>query len=347
MRWYGWTKWGRLFLVVVGGLLSGSVVSQAATTNAVGFTVKAQLPKNQADQRHSFFDLNMAAGQQQTLKATISNITNRDIEVRMGINTAYTNGSGIIEYLTPAKSLDPSLKVAVSKVTKLVGAKTVTVPANGSKTVSAQVQLPNQELNGTLLGGWYFKRLNEKVTGSVKGSTNITNEYAYVIGIKYRLGHEPTPNLKLGDVQAGLVNYHRGILVDLRNPTATVIHDLTTDTTIKNRATGEVLKHVSKSQVKMAPNTLYRAPILTGSQRLRAGQYHLHLAAHNQAHRWTFDRDFEITDQAVKKYNRAAVDNRGISIWWLVGLGALAMLVLVMIVMWIFLVVRKRRRYAN
>ncbi|KLD58519.1 hypothetical protein WP50_25580, partial [Lactiplantibacillus plantarum] len=87
-----------------------------------------------------------------------------------------------IEYVTPAKKYDASLQYRVDQLTKIKGPTTVTVPANGSKLVSAQTTMPTKDFNGALLGGWYFKRVDQKVTGEVKGATNISSEYSYVVG---------------------------------------------------------------------------------------------------------------------------------------------------------------------
>ncbi|KZT79187.1 hypothetical protein Nizo1840_2664 [Lactiplantibacillus plantarum] len=142
MRWLG------AILVMISGL-AAVVPAQAAntdTSNNIGFSVAAQTPKNQIDKQATFFDLKMTAGQTQTLQTRIYNTTNRDIRVAMGIHTAYTNSGGAIEYVTPAKKYDASLQYRVDQLTKIKGPTTVTVPANGSKLVSAQTTMPTKDL---------------------------------------------------------------------------------------------------------------------------------------------------------------------------------------------------------
>jgi len=318
--------------------------SSSTTTNNIGFSVAAQTPKNQIDKKATFFDLKMTSGQTETLKTTIYNSTNRDIQVSSAIHTAYTNTSGAIEYVTPAKTYDSSLKYKVSDITKLDGAKTVTVPANGSKVVSATVKMPSGQFNGAMLGGWYFKRVDQKVTGEVKGATNISSQYSYVLGIKYSSGTTPDPVLKLSKVKAGMVNYHRGIIVTLRNTAAVMIPQVTTNTTITNKDSGKTVKKATQKNVMIAPNTTFNYPLLLGETKLQAGTYHLHMVAKNSAHKWTFDRDFKISAAEAKTYNQGSVDNNGISIWWLIGLGALGMLIVMLLVLWLIFWIRKRRQ---
>ena len=312
--------------------------------NDIGFSVSARIPNDQINKKNTFFDLKMTKGKSQTLKTVIYNTTNQDIKIQTAIHTAYTNSNGTIEYVTPSKSFDKSLKTRMSRITKISGDKVVTVPANGSKTVSAQVEIPNKNFDGVILGGWYFKRVDQKVTGSVKKSMNVTNQYSYVIGLKYTMGKVPSPKLVLGNVKAGMSNYHRGIFPELRNVTPVIVPNVTLHTTIKSKNSGKVVKDVTKKQVQMAPNSVFKYPILTGNKQLQAGNYHLHLVAKNDQHRWVFDKDFTISNEDAQKFNSASVDNSGISIWWLVGLGALGMLVLVGIIWLVIWYIKKRSK---
>lgn len=348
--WNGQIRWLVVGVGMILGLLVGQPVDAAKSTapsNEIGFSVAAKIPNNQIHKNNSFFDLKMDKNQRETLETVIYNTTNQDIQVETAIHTAYTNTNGVVEYVTPAKKYDRSLTYRMDELTKLTGHQTVTVPANGSTTIAAQVQMPKKAFNGVLMGGWYFKRVNSKVTGEVKGSMNIRNQYSYVIGLKYTSGTVPQPTMKLDSVGAGTINYHKGIMVTLRNPTAVMIPNLTTDTTITSKNSGKVVQKATKKGVQMAPNTFYKYPMLLGKTNLQAGRYHLKMIVKNQAHRWTFEKDFDITQQDAKKYNQLAVDNNGVSIWWLIGLGALGMLILVGLVLWIIWLVRKRRKKVN
>ncbi len=344
MQWMKKLAWGGA-LVAAG--MSFSLTAQAAKTtqsNEIGFSVAAKLPKNQLHAKNSFFDLKMTPGKTQTLKTVIYNVTNRDIKVKTAIHTAYTNSNGVIEYVTPTKEFDASLDYQMSQLTKINGAKTVTVPANGSKVVTATVKMPTTKVNGVILGGWYFKRVDQKVTGTVKGSMNISNQYSYVIGLKYTEGTVPQPNLKLAKVTAGMRNYHRGIFPELRNTAAVIIPNLTMKTTITSQNSGKVVKSAKKANVQMAPNSTFDYPMLLGKTELQAGNYHLHMVVKNTDHRWVFDRDFKISNADAKKYNRQSVDNSGINVIWFVVLGALGMFVLMLLGLWLFFWLRKRRQ---
>ncbi|WP_203637603.1 DUF916 and DUF3324 domain-containing protein [Levilactobacillus wangkuiensis] len=340
-------KFQLIFLAVFGVLMGGlaTVKANAAAQNNIGYSVAAQLPKNQIDKRNSFFELKMKSGQTQTLHTKIFNVTNQEIKVKSAIHTAWTNSGGAIDYVNPTKTYDSSLKYKMSELTKVQGQKTVTIPAHGSKVVTAKATLPQMSgFNGLVLGAWYFERTDTKVTGNVKGANNVRNKYAYVVGMEYVLGKVPSGNLTLGKVGAGLSNYHRGVIANLRNPTATIVPNLKMNTTITNRDGGKVVKQLKQSNVQMAPNTTFGYPMLYGKTPLKAGYYHLHMVVKNTDRTWVFDRDFTITKAQANKYNRSSVDNPGMNMWLLIGIGALVMLLLILLILLIIYLIRRRRR---
>ncbi|MCH5465296.1 DUF916 and DUF3324 domain-containing protein [Levilactobacillus tujiorum] len=335
--------WLMVIGLICGGLFSLGDFAQAATNN-VGYNVSAKLPSNQINKQNTFFDLKMNSGKTQTLQVKVFNVTNEEIKVKTAIHTAWTNSAGTIEYVNTTNSFDPSLRYKMSDITKIQGEKTLTIPAKGSKVVSATVDVPKTNFTGIILGGWYFQRVDDKVTGTVKGAGNLKSQYSYVIGMKYTVGHAANPAMSLGKVGAGLSNYHRGVIADIRNTSAVIIPNLKTTTTITNRDGGEVVQKAKQENVQMAPNTTYRYPMLYGKTALEAGHYHLHMVVKNTDHEWVFDRNFTITKAQADKYNKNSVDNQGLNIWLLVALGALGMLILVLLILLIIYLIRRKRR---
>ncbi|MDV2575523.1 DUF916 and DUF3324 domain-containing protein [Lactiplantibacillus plantarum] len=298
------------FSILIGQTGVSANRQQSVHNNNVGFSVAAEIPKIRFINK-ILFDLKMASGQQQTLRTVIYNVTNKDIKVRTAIHTAYTNTNGTIEYINPAKSYDQSLKYRVSDLATIQGERTITIPAEGSKTVAIKVKLPKQPVKWRLVG-WMVKRVDDKVTGVTEKSINVKNEYSYVIGLKLSSGKLPIPNLCLGPVKAGLNNYHRSIIVALRNPVARIIPNLKIRTVIINKRHQKVIIKNTKTGVMMAPNTVFKAPMPLGSQQLQPGDYQLQMTVNNQRHHWRFKRDFHISMTAAQKYNHESIDNKGL-----------------------------------
>lgn len=331
-----------LMVSVLVGL--GVPLVASASGNDVGFSVSPQIPKNQIHKKNSFFDLKMTSNQTEQLRVKVYNVTNQDITVKTAIHTAWTSSGGAIEYVKPATSFDASLRYKMSDISQIQGKKTLTIPAGGSKTVTANVKIPKTNFNGVILGGWYFERTDSKVTGTVKGAGNMKNRYSYVVGMKYTMGRVPNPDMKLGTVSAGLGDYHRGVFANLRNPTAVIIPNLKMTTTITNRDGGDVVKHATQDDVQMAPNTTFRYGMYYGKTPLKAGNYHLHMVVKNTDRTWVFDRNFTITQAQANKYNKGSVEDSGISIWLLLALGALGMLLLILLILLIIFLIRRKRR---
>lgn len=329
--------------VVFSGL--GVVTAQAASPqNNIGYNVSAEIPKNQINKKNSFFDLRMKSGQTENLKVRVNNISNQDVTIKTAIRTAWTNSTGNIDYVNPAKSFDPSLRYKMSDISRIQGKKTLTIPAGKSRVVSATVKVPKTSMQGVILGGWYFKRVDQKVTGNVKGATNIRSEYSYVLGMKYSLGKAPVATMSLGKVAAGLSNGHQAVIANLRNTSAVIVPNLKMATTITNRDSNQTVKSLKQDKVQMAPNTVFNYPMLFEKNPLKAGNYHLHMVVKNTERTWVFDRNFTITKAEADKYNHESVDNQGMNIWLLLGLGALAMLILILLILLIIYLIRKRRR---
>lgn len=337
------------------GILSGTVLllggsikaSASALVDPIGFSVAATIPENQLDKNDSFFNLSMHSDIEQKLTSTIYNVTNHEIKIEMAIHTAHTNENGVIEYVHPLKQADASLRYRMNDITKISGSKIVTIPANQSKKVTAIVKIPKTNFDGVIQGGWFFKKIDDKVTGNVEGTLNVESQYSYVIGLKYTLGKVPAPRLMLESVEPGLKNYHQSIFSNIRNTAAVMIPHIDTDTTITNKATGKIVQKEKKADVEMAPNSGYHYPISTHDKNLEAGTYHLHMIAKNKSNRWIFDRDFTITKSVAKKYNSAAVVNHRVNIWWFVLSGALGMLLIGALGLFLFFMLRRRGKHAR
>lgn len=69
--------------------------------------------------------------------------------------------------------------------------------------------------------------------------------------------------------------------------------------------------------------------------------YYLYLVVYNSVYKWIFDCDFKISVVMVKMYNQDMVDDNGISIWWLIGLGVLGMLIVVLLILWLVFFLKK------
>lgn len=89
----------RIFLFVVAVISVTLVgVSSTASANQMNFAVIPNLPDNQVDKNHSYFDLQLDPGQTQTVSVTLRNDTDKDVVVAITMARATTNTSGVVQY---------------------------------------------------------------------------------------------------------------------------------------------------------------------------------------------------------------------------------------------------------
>lgn len=274
----------------------------------MSYSVKANLPENQRNKEHTYFDLLMEPKQKQTISITFENNSEKPIELEVNYHTAQTNDNGVIDYKGIKERKDSSLAYDLNEL--ITGDQTVKLNGNEKKEVLYTITMPEQKFEGILLGGFHIhKKVKES---SMNQKVQIKNDYSYVIGIQLTETEEKvTPELKLNTVEPGLNNYRTTLFANLQNTTATMITDMTVTAEVYKEKSKEVLHKTVKNNQSMAPNSNYNFPISWDNQSFQSGKYSLKLNAVDKAgHKWSFNKNFEIKDN-VKKYNEEAVDVKG------------------------------------
>lgn len=64
----------------------------------MAYSVKANLPENQRNNEHTYFDLFMKPKQKQTISITFENHSENPIELEVNYHAAQTNDNGVIDY---------------------------------------------------------------------------------------------------------------------------------------------------------------------------------------------------------------------------------------------------------
>ncbi|HHZ6741386.1 DUF916 and DUF3324 domain-containing protein [Enterococcus faecalis] len=282
--------------------------SYKVSASDMSYSVKANLPENQRNKEHTYFDLLMEPKQKQTISITFENNSEKPIELEVNYHTAQTNDNGVIDYKGIKERKDSSLAYDLNEL--ITGDQTVKLNGNEKKEVLYTITMPEQKFEGILLGGFHIhKKVKES---SMNQKVQIKNDYSYVIGIQLTETEEKvTPELKLNTVEPGLNNYRTTLFANLQNTTATMITDMTVTAEVYKEKSKEVLHKTVKNNQSMAPNSNYNFPISWDNQSFQTGKYRLKLNAVDKAgHKWSFNKDFEIKDNA-KKYNEEAVDVKG------------------------------------
>ena len=341
----------RIFLFVV-AMISVILVGVTSTVSAnqMNFAVIPNLPDNQVDKNHSYFDLQLDPGQTQTVSVTLRNDTDKDVVVAITMARATTNTSGVVQYSSTSDA-DVKSKMDKSFANDIVKAVSVpdkqTIPAKSAIEVPVTIKMPDQPFDGLMAGGLTFKQTNLKQKES-RGQTNIVNQYAYTMGVTLRNNQaKVTPNLRLSGVSAKQINYRTAIVASVHNTTPTYINNVAIDGFITKRGSDKKLykvkvdadKHNAGKQI--APQSVYDLPFYLSGDSLKPGKYTLDLTMKSHGHVWHFKQHFTIVGKQADKLNKTDVDLVKIN-WWLI-VGILLLILLLLILMyWLWQKKRKR-----
>ncbi|MEB6070041.1 DUF916 and DUF3324 domain-containing protein [Enterococcus faecalis] len=271
----------------------------------MAYSVKANLPENQRNNEHTYFDLFMQPKQKQTISITFENHSENPIELEVNYQSAQTNDNGVIDYKGTKEKKDSSLAYDLKEL--ITGDQTVKLNSKEKKEVPYTITMPEQKFEGILLGGFHIHK--KDIEASTNQKVQIKNDYSYVIGLQVtETEKKVAPELKLNTVEPGLNNYRTTLFANLQNMTATMITDMTVTAEVYKENGTEVLHKTVKNNQSMAPNSNYNFPISWDNQAFQPGKYNLKLNAVDKVgHKWSFHKEFEIKDN-VKKYNEEAVN---------------------------------------
>lgn len=312
--------------IVLTYLLAPAAGIKAGAQTSGEFSVKAVIPDNQVDTRQTYFDLRMKPGEKQTVQIVISNSRMEELTAQIRLNAASTGRNGLIVYTEPGIR-DESLKVAITDVATL-GAETVTVPASGTTTVNIDIQMPEEELDGVILGGIV---VTADETGNNTQATEgiaLKNTITYVIGLKITENDkEVAPDFDLTAITPSLVNYRTAMAVTLHNKVPRIAKGMQVQAQVYRSGSDTVLYDLALDNAEMAPLTKGDFVIDWGGKALQPGTYRLKMTAKYEDRLWEWDEEFTIAGEAGE-LNKEAVglekDYR-----WLYLTGGLLLLVLV------------------
>ncbi|MGK7376429.1 DUF916 and DUF3324 domain-containing protein [Planococcus sp. 1R117A] len=297
----------KLFCLMIAPLLFLALGSSpaAADDGQVGYSVEPHIPANQIDKKQTYFDLLMEPGQKQELTVTVWNSTNKDMKVKASINNPVTNRNGIIDYTKIDAETDESLAVPITNIAELQE-ELVTVPANGSETVTVLLKMPDEAFDGVILGGLYFEKVLDEETEDA--GIQIQNKYTYVVGLMLSETDKVIkPELALKTVQPSLVNYRTAVTANIQNSTAAIVNDLEIDARVLSED-GEELVYVEKRDLSMAPNSNMDFVIDWENRELEPGAYTLVMDGTLGEENWIWEYPFEIPKEEAEELNEEAVD---------------------------------------
>ncbi|OTO08375.1 hypothetical protein A5882_003847 [Enterococcus sp. 4E1_DIV0656] len=318
-------------------------IAQAEET--LSFYVTPEFPESQVEGSSSYFDLNLAAGETETLALKLQNASSEPIQVQVTPHTAYTNVHGVVEYGKDAQEPDTSLSYSLDELIDPSGV--IELAGNETKTITVPLHMPEASIEGFLAGGLRITEIKEEQeeTTSDEEGVAIKNEFAYVIGVVVSNSRDSIqPDLDLLDVFADQLNYRNVISATIQNFTPTFVNRMAVDATVQRLGEEEVLYEASEEMMQMAPNSNFNFPISLQGDRFQSGEYVLKLKAISGEEEWSWEREFTIEADKARALNRADVTIDTSLNWWMIGSIVLGILLLGVI---LYLLIQKKQARAN
>jgi len=319
-------------------------LSMVAYAEKNHFSVNAELPSNQLNQKNTFFDLKMEPGKEQTVYVNIKNDDKVEHKYDVITNLATTSDNGSIIYNEITPRLDKSLSFNIADAT--TNQKNVVVKANSTKRVGVTIEMPKKSFEGIALGGINILQQVKQDKKKSSSGFSLQNQFGYVIGLKLQEQETNTvkPDMKLLSAGPRQLNGRNHIVAQLQNPRAVIMEDLKVSSYVTKNGDSKKLLKTTKEKMRMAPNSNFYYALGDGQKQLKPGKYTLYLNADSEKgkYKWNFKKEFTITAQKARKLNKTSViQPEKVTNWWLVG--GLAVVILALLG-WIIWLLRTRRK---
>ncbi|MDZ5759246.1 DUF916 and DUF3324 domain-containing protein [Carnobacterium maltaromaticum] len=274
----------------------------------IPFSVRTILPENQLNKKVTYFDLLLSENQEQEIQLELTNSSDAEQKVKVEPNNATTNSNGVIEYKKVDKKKDSSMKYGLTDI--ISPAQEILLAPHEVKKISFKLKMPNEKMNGVILGGFYVSKLTTDSASEKKDEgVQLKNEFSYVVGVQVRQNENLVkPNLKLNNVKAGLKNYRTSILANLQNDQPTILKNLKVDVSIYKQGASEVLYSQKSEEMSVAPNSNFDYPIDLKNAEIIPGQYVLKGTASSGEQTWNLEKEFVIDNKVAKESNKEAVE---------------------------------------
>lgn len=314
----------------------------------IPISVKAILPENQIEKEAGYYDLKVNPGEKQELSFQLYNQGDKDATVNIAINPAYTGDGGSFVYTEDESNKDSSLKYPLSSIT--TSEQTVSIPAKGTAVTKVNLEIPEEPFEGIILGAIRVTSADndDKETETSKKGFNVSNKFAYSIAIQLRESDDlPKSDLALKKVFASQVAGRNTVKINLQNPTATIIDNVTYEAFVSKKGEDTPLHETKVKGYRVAPNTNYNIPISWENQPFKAGTYIAKVKAKSEdtGQEWTFDQEFVISAKEAQELNEQAVElEEDYLLYVMIGAAVFILLVVILIIILIILSKKKKKR---
>lgn len=313
-----------------------------ANDDTLNFYVTPLFPDSQIEDSSSYFDLNLAPGEKETLSLEFQNVSNEPIQISITPHTAYTNVHGVVEYGKDANNPDTTLVYALDSLFEPV--EIINLAANEGKTIDVVLHMPKEAFEGFLAGGLRITEIKDEPEEEEREGEGvaITNDFAYVIGVIISNSRNSVqPDLDLLDVFADQLNYRNVISATIQNFTPSFVNRMAIEATVRKDGESDVLYSADAEQMQMAPNSHFHFPISLEGNPFQSGDYILNLKATSGDDEWEWERRFTIETEEARALNRSDVTIDTSVNWWTI-VSIVVIISLILVILWMKIEQKKK-----
>ncbi|USJ85815.1 DUF916 and DUF3324 domain-containing protein [Lactiplantibacillus pentosus] len=320
-------------LVSVMSLFMGGMAQSAKADSAVGFEISPVRSSSQVDSNVSYFDLKLKPKQTQTIAVKVHNTSNAPITINVGISKATTNINGVVAYQRATENKSADLPYDLAKLVTTDQSE-VKLDKGQVKAVKFQIKMPAKSYDGILAGGLTF--LKKATAAETKKAVAVNNQYAYTEAVILHGDRDLTTNhLTMNKITVKQLNGRNVINFPLVNHTAAYLNKVQTKIKIYHRGGQKVVYHQNLTNGQMAPSSIYKLPVRTGQNALKAGKYTAVVKVQSKKQHWQFKQNFVITQGEATNLNQTAVLKQGPNWWLYIGIGLLILLLIILLIWYI------------
>ena len=283
---------------------------------AMDFGVRAILPENQRGGESGFFDLIVYPGQRQELLIEIANFSEDEIVVLVETITASTSRNGQINY-TSRGILDETIKYSFEDLATLPESYYF-IPAGSAIEVPIILTMPDGVFDGAILGS--IRVLREATQDERDAAGAIVNQFAHVTAVRLVQSEDAedmAADFALGDITMELINYRASFVANIRNTQPIIIKGATATARIYAKsgdqaATGQPMFEHAIESLEFAPNSVFPFSFVDmEGYGIDAGDYRAVIDIGHEGRNWSFEQDFNISEEAAAVVNDGAVNQHG------------------------------------
>ncbi|WP_157456719.1 DUF916 and DUF3324 domain-containing protein [Carnobacterium maltaromaticum] len=297
-------KYLNFFIVILGVLLLSIINSSKVFADTNDFSVVPILPDNQNIDVLNYFDLKINPDQKQTLKIVVTNTSSELQKFKIAVNTATTNDNGIVDYSMDNFKKDKSLKISLKDCIKLENEE-IEIPAKEEKTVSMEMTIPKQKVDGILLGGVVVEPIVKK------SELGITNRFTRTIAIRLSENDEDIePNIVVEDVTIAQENSRNVVKMKVRNIVPKLLSPIVAEITISKKNNSKFILREQKKQLSIAPNSQFYLTT-DWKEKFSSGDYVYTVIFKDEAkHKSVFSKEFHVKKNEAYKLNQTSIDKK-------------------------------------